>query len=201
MCGQKETLANIQGHVNQCMLNPPAPQTTTAIDLTGDSSSSSSSNNNSNKNNSNNNSATTYTSAIPKSLTSTEQVSLLQRTLSLVPSSPNYRPDVVSIFHAIKQHVDAEEREDNASRSIGSYQWEYYSRNRTWVKFSESENISIESDRRSGKTQAEIIQTVTGTTIVLNFSTMMDSRNCSIRAAPVDSSTQRGGKTKQTEWR
>ena len=169
ICNQPQPIANIESHVNACLSGggsappaaPHAPVMTppgSVIDLTSSKSF--------------------------KSLTSTEQVHLLQRALGLHPSSGSYQQQMLSILSDIKQAVNAEEAEESASQALGSFQWEYQTRNGQWVRFSIEHNISIESDRRSNKQTAEIIDQ-SGQTMIINFATHRDNRGVAVRPMPM----------------
>ena len=204
ICGKNNfSLSEIQSHVNACLsggvptpavatVSPFSPPSNNMIDLTGVSN---------NINNSSDTSdskmtttattttTTTTTATAPKSLTSEHQVTLLQRTLNLKNTSNSYHNDLLSILKSIKQHIDAEELEEQEQNAKGQYHWEFQSstaskyNNNTWKPFSDAENISIESDRRRGLSSAQIIDT-SGATITINFNTLLDSRNFKIRAVP-----------------
>ena len=153
---------------------PQAPQASHAtpqiFDLTND-------NKQSSKQSSSSGSQNTHS---PKSLTSQEQVDLLQRTLS----SNNNTSTITTILQAIKQHVDAEDLEERQAQQLGAFQWEYQNRNGQWQAFESKHNVTIESERRAGSSQAQIIDT-SGQTITINFTNNRDSRGIQIRPMPI----------------
>jgi len=181
ICNEPQPIKAADAHANQCLSSggiskqypPPPPQSTTSnppvYDLTGSCSSSSSSSSSNIKQ---------HAQTANKSLTSNEQVNLLQQVLN--SSAPNS-----SILSAIKQHVDAEEQEERQSHALGEFQWQMQQRNGHWTNYASEHNVTIESERRRGNGKAQIIDT-SGQTITIHFASNRDSRGTSVRALPKD---------------
>ena len=114
-----------------------------------------------------------------KTLKSSEQVELLKKALTLALSQQPTE-QMLKILSRLEEHICAEEMEDALLAAAGSFQWQY-KRGFQWHNYGQSENVTIEGERRAGKTTAQF-QDKTGNTVTVDIGRGRDSRGMPVRS-------------------